>query len=219
MRPRGGTPLEPPRPRGVPNPSFFRIGAIGHFLAAGLALPFSFFVLVFGLGPFVGSFSAEVCGIASLMSVALALHLVGYYGLSRNYGPRIGMVTFRIGIVATILMLAVTGLRVLSPRSTLDVQVAFADALLGLVFMLGGWTFIANRHYLLRGLAIAAGILFIIAGALVGTIILAPAGVLVAMPAFLLGGIVLLSAAIPAPDAPSHGDSDAETRPRNPLPP
>src|SRR5688572_24581734 len=74
------TPPPIPRPRGIPSRSLFITGAVGSFLAAGAALPFSFFS-PFGLGFFFfGSATLVAIGAAVLMSVGLVLHLIGMYG-------------------------------------------------------------------------------------------------------------------------------------------
>ncbi|HTD81278.1 MAG TPA: hypothetical protein VK723_03905, partial [Thermoplasmata archaeon] len=77
-----------------------------------------------------------------------------------------------------------------------------AWVLLGVMFILDGATFIVNRHFVQPGAAIAAGVLFIIAGGFFCSIILASAGAVVAMPALIIGGIVLASAPIPMMYAP-----------------
>jgi hypothetical protein len=70
------------------------------------------------------------------------------------------------------------------------------------MFILDGAAFIVNRHFVLPGASIAAGVLFIIAGGLICSILLASAGAIVAMPALIIGGIVLTSAPIPMMYAP-----------------
>src|SRR2546427_13178869 len=84
--PGGGMPAPPPqpRPRGAPSRSLFLIGAVGSFLAAGAAIPFSFSALLpgFGLGSgfFFGSLLLITLVSAVLMSVGCVLQLVGILG-------------------------------------------------------------------------------------------------------------------------------------------
>src|SRR5438034_6344058 len=108
----GVRPPPTPRPHGIPSRALFLAGAVGHFISAGMAIPFAFFGVSFSFfffgGSFFGFFSLLLLAIAVVMTVALVLHVVGYYGLWKNYGSRLGMATFIFGLVATSIYLAST---------------------------------------------------------------------------------------------------------------
>ena len=81
-----------PRPRGTPNRSLFLTGAVGHFIAAGMAIPFSLFALylAFAFGFGFGFFSIIALTSAIMMGVALVFLHIGFYGFWRNYGSTMG---------------------------------------------------------------------------------------------------------------------------------
>ena len=206
-------PAPPPRPRGIPNRSLFLVGAVGHFIAAGMAIPFALFTLGFGFGFFFGFFSilAIVSGI--MMGVALVIQLVGFYGFWRNYGSRLGLGTFVYGLAATAFLLGATAIETFS-RDRFLVFIIFPSVIaLGVMFILDGTAFIVTRHYTNPGASIAAGVLYIIAGAFVCSILFSLVGGLVLMPALIIGGIVLVSAQIPVPYVPPMTYGQPEPQP------
>lgn len=204
----GVRPPPMPRPHGIPSRALFLTGAVGHFIAAGMAIPFAFFgvstsFLFFGGSFFFSFFSLLLLAIATMMSVALFLHLIGLYGLWKNYGSRLGMAAFIFGLIATSVYLSSTVYLILGPRDFSLLIVYLAGwVLLGVMFIMDGATFIVNRHFAMPGASIAAGVLFIIAGGFFCSILLASAGAIIAMPALIIGGIVLAGAPIPMMYAP-----------------
>jgi hypothetical protein len=158
--------------------------------------------------------SILILAIAIVMAVALVLQLIGFYGFWRNYGSRLGIAAFIFGLVATIVYLSTTALVVYFGGGFALVFPYFAAwVLLGVMFILDGAAFIVNRHFVLPGASIAAGVLFIIAGGLICSILLASAGAIVAMAALIIGGIVLASAPIPVMYAPPPEYAPAGARP------
>jgi len=78
-------------------------GAVGNFIAAGTSIPFATFglYLAFGFGfGFFGFFSFIALAAVVLMSVALVIQLIGFYGFWKNYGSQMGIATFLFGLVA-----------------------------------------------------------------------------------------------------------------------
>jgi hypothetical protein len=165
-----------------------------------MAIPlavFGFSLGFFFFGSFFGFFTIIILAVAVVMAVALVLQLIGFYGFWRNYGSRLGIAAFLFGLVATTVYLSATALVVFGGDSVLVFLFVAAWVLLGVMFILDGAAFIVNRHFVLPGASIAAGVLFIIAGGLICSIVLASEGAIVAMPALIIGGIVLASAPIP----------------------
>src|SRR6058998_2974397 len=81
MVPGWAIPAPPqPRPRGTPIRSLFLTGAVGDFIAAGMAIPFSLFTLFlgFGFGFGFGFFSIIALTSAIMMGVALVLLHIGF---------------------------------------------------------------------------------------------------------------------------------------------
>lgn len=93
-----------------------------------------------------------------------------------------------------------------------------ATVLVGVMFILDGVAFLVNRHFTLPGASIATGVLFIIAGGFVCSLLLAPVGGVVAMPAFIIGGIVLVNAPIPVMYS-AQADYASPAGERPPFPP
>src|SRR5712664_2251610 len=160
----GMRPPPSPRPHGLPSRALFLTGAVGHFIAAGMAIPFAIFGISLGFlfffGSFFGSFSILILAIAVMMTVALVLHLIGYFALWKNYGSRLGMATFIFGLVATIVYLS-AAVYVVFGRDFSSLIVYLASWVLrGVMFILDGAAFIVNRHFVLPGASIAAGVLF-----------------------------------------------------------
>src|SRR2546425_6486518 len=109
MVPGWAVPAPPqPRPRGTPIRSLFLTGAVGHFIAAGMAIPFSLFALylAFAFGFGFGFFSIIALTSAIMMGVALVFLHIGFYGFWRNYGSVMGLVAFLFGLTAIAIFLA-----------------------------------------------------------------------------------------------------------------
>ena len=99
-------------------------------------------------------------------------------------------------------------------RSPALVLIIFPSiVILGVMFILDGVAFIVVRHYTNPGAAIAAGVLYIIAGGFVCSVLFAIIGGLVLMPALIIGGIVLVNAPIPILYAPQAGYGPTDPRP------
>src|SRR2546428_5697786 len=152
MAPGWAMPAPPqPRPRGTPNRSLFLTGAVGHFIAAGMAIPFSLFALyfAFAFGSGFGFFSIFPLTAAILMGVALVFQHVGFYGFWRNYGSAMGITAFLFGLTATAIFLGSLSLAFTS-RDFLSAIVGIASiVLLGVMFILDGVAFLVNRHFAL----------------------------------------------------------------------
>ena len=196
-------------------------GAVGNFIAAGTSIPFATFglYLAFGFGfGFFGFFSFIALAAVVLMSVALVIQLIGFYGYWKNYGSRMGLATFLFGLVVIGIFLGAIALAFASRDTLSSIAYIGATVLVGVMFILDGVAFLVNRHFSLPGASIATGVLFIIAGGFVCSLLLAPVGGVVAMPAFIIGGIVLLNAPIPVLYSPQpEYPSPAGARP--PFPP
>ena len=230
MVPGWGMPAPPPqpRPRGAPSRSLFLIGAVGSFLAAGAAIPFSFSALLpgfgFGFGFFFGSFFLLTLVSAVLMSVGCILQLIGILGFWKNYGSAIGLAAFIFGLIAIVAFLSLLAFLLLGAFGgfggfsfTIFILGAIGLVLIGVMFILDGVAYIVNRHFVHPGMSLAAGVLFIIAGGFICSILLGLVGGILAMPAFIIGGIALVGAPIPILYAPSPDYSPVGTRP--PMPP
>jgi len=194
----------------------FVVGAAGSFCAAAMAICFGlgsllvFFSTQVGL---VGVFAATiglVLGVA--LSVAMLLHLVGFYGMWRDYGSPIGAATFGFGVAAIGVLLLTS---VATPFSVTmschwgycytqvplwaQILSILALVLLGVLLMLEGVAMIAVRRFTgSPGLAIAGGVVSIIGGSLVVSILLALlGGFFVVTVGLLLDGMVLVQARLP----------------------
>ena len=196
-----------PRPRGIPNRSLFLAGAVGSFVAAGAAIPFAYFTLASGLGLSMGSlFSVEALTAGVLMSVGVALHLVGTYGLWRNYGSRVALAAVLSGLAALPIFITIMLYLVLTTSLIYFVFAFTGFVVIGVMFILDGIAYIANRHFVLPGVSMATGVLSIVAGGFLCSVELGFMGGLIAMPALIVGGIVLASTPIPVSYAP-HPDT------------
>jgi len=226
----GPAPPPVPRPRGAPTRIPFTIGGIGHFFAAGMAIPLALFGLAFGFGFFFffGSGFATTLFIivTSTVSAALLIHLVGFYGLWRNYGSQLALATVIFGLVAIATFLSTSALVAtrfggVGPASAflIAILVVVSDILLGVMFILEGCTYIVNRYFLLPGGSIAAGVLFTIAGGFLCSIILGFIGAILSMPALIIGGILLVKAPIPVPYPPPRYAQETAPPTGPPLPP
>ena len=192
----------PPRPRGAPTRSVFVVGAVGHFLGAGIAIPFSLLVIMFGFFFFFGSFSTFLLGFSIMFTIGLLLHLIGFFGLWKNYGSAIGLVVFAYGVVATSLLQASVALLFVGRDPLYTVIGGVSYVAVGLMFILEGAAYLLNRPFLPPAASVAAGALFILSGGFFCSVVLTVIGGLAAVPALIVGGIVLLAAPIPVPYAP-----------------
>ncbi len=179
------------------------VGAVGHFLAAPIAI---FYGIILGglfLGGFVFAYNRlDLIVLTTILFAAIVVHLFGAFGFWRNYGPGIGLGAFVYGIVAGVLPPAGTILLYLggpTTQGTLGGLLFFVGILaVGVLFILEGVAFIVSRHFTaMRGLSVAVGILFIVAGSLMETFFLAFVGFFLLIPAFILGGIVMVRAHVP----------------------
>jgi hypothetical protein len=170
--------------------------------------------MFFGLGFHLYSESAGIPGAAlsAAFSVSLLLALFGFYGLWRNYGSAMGAAAFAYGLIAVIIFLVSSVLTLFAVQTICEfwgcytiyaswgiVLLIASFVLLGVAFILDGVAFIVARRFTgLQGGAVAAGVLFIVGGSFVVSILLALfGGFFVLAPAFILGGLVLLRAPVP----------------------
>lgn len=213
-----------PKPRGVPSRSPFLVGATGHFFAAAMCIVYGIAVLLLS---FFFYFGLSLIGLILevILFVALVLHLVGFYGLWRNYGSGMAGATFAYGLVASIFFMVASVLSMFAYQylcygyncyPTLSfwglILVLVSYVMLGVMFILEGVAFLVVRRFTsLPGAAIAAGVLFIIGGSFVTSILLAfYGGFFVLAPALIIGGVVLVKSPVPGlgaypPGVPQYG--------------
>src|SRR6266581_5043216 len=221
MQPAGGVPnaawSPPPQPYGSPpvmwnappgltvgppNRQLFTIGAAGHFIvvAAVLLAPFS------GLHPFFyyfgsGSGPARIFLIASavLLTVALLLQLVGFFGFWRNHRNVMGAVCFGFGIAPAIMPLLSVALS-FGGFSFGSFLLFFIEiALLGILFVLEGTAYLLARNSTSTpGLCVATGTLFIVGGSFVCTFFLTFVGDFLLVAPLVMGGIIMAQASRPS---------------------
>ncbi len=187
---------------GPPNRQLFTIGAAGHFIvvAAVLLAPFS------GLHPFFyyfgsGSGPARIFLIASavLLTVALLLQLVGFFGFWRNHRNVMGAVCFGFGIAPAIMPLLSVALS-FGGFSFGSFLLFFIEiALLGILFVLEGTAYLLARNSTSTpGLCVATGILFIVGGSFVCTFFLTFVGDFLLVAPLVMGGIIMAQASRPS---------------------
>jgi len=205
-----------PKPRGVPSRSPFLVGATGHFFAAAMCIVYGIAVLLLS---FFFYFGLSLIGLILevILFVALVLHLVGFYGLWRNYGSGMAGATFAYGLVASIFFMIASVLSLFafggySYYVWAIILVIVSYVMLGVMFILEGVAFLVVRRFTsLPGAAIAAGVLFIIGGSFVTSILLAfYGGFFVLAPALIIGGVVLVKSPVPGlgaypPGVPQYG--------------
>ncbi len=177
--------------------SLLRVGAIGGFIVCGInALTvFVSFTSFYFYGSTATLFYPNF---GSVVGIALAagtfIQLIGPYGLWKNYGSKLGIATVGVGVAAVVLLF-------LTSRQYyyyVSIWSLAGFALFGTMFILEGASWIGVRAF--TGSpdgAGAVGILFIISGALFCTFLLSILGAILAIPAFLVGGIVLFRAPPP----------------------
>lgn len=182
----------------------FLVGAIGHFFSAGMAIPSVIFSLGLGFAFFFGGFGTVLFLVVAAMAYAgTVVHLVGFYGLWRNYGSQLALGTFVFGFVAVGYSVAATvffftiGLPGGFPSFFTSIVFLPVPILFGVLLIVEGCAYIVNRDFLLSGTAIAAGVLFIIAGGFVCSVLLDFVGSVLSIPALIIGGILLTKAPIP----------------------
>lgn len=224
-----------PRPRGIPRRGWFLTGAVGQFIAAGLSITLGVLVLVAprlgpgGWYPLMFTWLGAVVGAA--FGSSLLVQILGFHGLWRNYGSLIGGAAVAYGFAAVAVFLLASLLAPLSIEQVCNPWWCFeqisswgwalvlaAYAMLGAMFIVCGSAFIVNRFFLGNpGAAVASGILFIIAGSLLASFVMALyGGFFVLAPALIVGGVVLVRAPLPHVLA---GRPPAATPPGGPLPP
>ena len=206
-----------PRPRGVPSRTPFVVGAVGHFFSAAMVIVYGVGSLwLVGLSYLYQGFPLMVVILAGILFAALVIHLVGFFGLWKNYGSGVGAGAFAYGLIAATMFLVTNVLSLFAVERTCynyyppycyervaSWWVAFAIAsvvMLGVMFILDGVAFLVARRFTpIPGAGIAAGVLFIVGGSLVTSIIMATfGGFFVLVPAFIIGGVILLRAPLPA---------------------
>ncbi|TLZ64708.1 MAG: hypothetical protein E6K13_01575 [Methanobacteriota archaeon] len=151
-------------------------------------------------------------------------HPIGILGFWKNYGSAIGLAAFIFGLIAIVAFLSLLAFLLLGAFGgfggfsfTIFILGAIGLVLIGVMFILDGVAYIVNRHFVQPGMSLAAGVLFIIAGGFICSILLGLVGGILAMPAFIIGGIALVGAPIPILYAPSPDYAPVGTRP--PMPP
>ncbi len=183
----------------------FLVGAVGHFFSAGMAIPTAIISLGLGFSFFFGGFGSIVFLVVAAMGAAgTIVHLIGFYGLWRNYGSQLALGTFVYGLVTVGYSIAATVVFVTLalpsgfPSFFILSIVFLASAILsGVLLIVEGCAYIVNRVFLIPGASIAAGVLFIIAGGFACSVLLDFVGRLFSIPALIIGGILLTRAPIP----------------------
>ena len=137
--------------------------------------------------------------------VGLVLEVLGFYGLWRAYGSSMGVATFAYGLAAlatflvAVFVYSIFAYRSFTTWPDLSYTVFYTVGwiALGVLFILEGVTFLFDRVAPgMSVLGVAAGVLFIVGGCFVATVIYAPfVGFFILVPAFLLGGLIMLQAA------------------------
>ncbi len=207
-----------PTPRGTPWREPFVVGAAGAFFAAAMAIVYGIAVLTVLFTAYNGFFGifANPLGVilGTVFSGALLIHLFGLYGLWRNYGSTLAIATFVYGFIAVIVFLLAN---VLAPFSV-QVQcfsygycvtstalwgfllVLLGLVLLGVLFILEGVSFLLIRRFTgMQNPALAGGIISIVGGSLIVSILMAfLGGFFVAAVALILEGFVLVKAPLPS---------------------
>jgi len=206
--------VAPPRPRGPPRKGLLQAGAGGLFMLAGSSIAAGVLELMFGFTSFYGyPWWIPVVGV--LMLSSLVLSSVGYFGKYHNYGSEMGAGTGIFALIAGPMFLALTAggiesydfgrLGITSYYSIRPELFWTGYILLGVAFILMGTSHILSRNHLtIPGLCVAAGVLMIIGGSLIITLVLSFAGYFVLGAGGILGGINLLK-------APVYGNQPGET--------
>ena len=201
-----------PRPRGVPTRAPFIIGAVGSFFAAGMSIAFGVLNMFafWSPTPFFFTLGGLIAGV--ILGVAVLLQLLGFHGMWRNYGSRMGAASMVYGFAAVAVFLLASLLGTLAVQMECNWGWCFAIvawwgwallltayAMMGALFIVQGTAFIVNRHFLGSGGApVATGVLLIIAGSFLASFLLAVfGGFFVLAPAMIVGGIVLARARLP----------------------
>jgi len=200
------TPAVPqPKPIGTPSRAWFTVGAIGHFFSVAASIAFGVYLLDFYFYP---SVLMLILGI--LLFVAVLLQLFAFAGMRQNYGSLMGAATFGYGLAA-ILFFLVAAIVVQLPMVRYNwygpllglVLIIISWIALGVLFILEGVAYIVTRGFMgIPGASVAVGVLLIVGGSMISSVILAIfGGFFVLVPGFILGGILLLRAPLPAGSA------------------
>ena len=190
-----------PRTTGVPGREAFLLAAIGNFLSVPTSI-------ALGLLIFVGFYYNSAGFIVAIVPflVGMVLQLFGFYGQWRRFGSALAAVTFAYGLPA----IGVFAVGMAWYASAVSVTFGTFEGIfpalllivvfvmLGILFLLEGVTLFVDRIRLgAPDLAVAAGILLLLSGALIVTVILSPFGMLFLLtPGFVLTGVLMMRALI-----------------------
>lgn len=213
-------PVGVPMPTGVPSKTPFIVGASGATVSGFAGLLTMIFgglltTLIFGVYDYGGYY--ETIGIAGIISsivlgIGLVLAGIGYLGMKRNYGAGTGTASFAFSIVVCVFMFLSAAFAIITLSSSpyyyryydnpwLAIYVILAIItliLFGVMQILWGAAHIVTRQYTGNsGLAMAAGIMLIISGALTLPVILAPVGIILFFIGEILAIIMFLISHIP----------------------
>ncbi len=196
-------------PAGQPRRGYFVLGAIGlviFIIAATLSWTFSYLLLFLFLwySPFFYIISL-VPNI--LLTVGGIMSAIGFYGQRRNFGSNMGLATFIISLVfiwfqlipGIIRAALYGGYYYYYPWYMISYTLFYVGyALMGVMVILWGCSMLVNRIQMgNQGLAIAAGVLFIITGGFICSIVLEWIGLILVIPSGILGIILFATVKVP----------------------
>lgn len=204
--------LPPPRPIGIPDARLFRAGAVGMILMAstGILAGISFFVDGF-LWYSASNYPIWVPISGVFVMVSSILCAVGYFGKYKNYGSAMGAAAGIYLLIGGILFFVLTfaSIRQVSfggyyysstiyTYYTRDVFTFWGGYILfGVAPILLGVSHIISRHHmLLPGLNIATGVLLIIGGSFIISLILSFVGFFIMCAAGICGAIAFAKAPV-----------------------
>ncbi|OGS50309.1 MAG: hypothetical protein A3K65_07970 [Euryarchaeota archaeon RBG_16_68_12] len=155
--------------------------------------------------PFFPFFSAPFLGLvlSVLLSLGLLLHSIGFLGFWRAYSMTMGASAFVLGLVAPLVFLAssIVAFNSCGPPyycyralpGLAAILVIVSLILLGVMFIADGAAFLFSRRFArVPGESFAAGVLCIIGGILVASVLLALlGGFFIAGSVLILGSVVL----------------------------
>ena len=187
--------------------SLFRLGAVGGFYAAAVAIPFGVMAFFFIWAPPI---LYRWWILPVIFSSALLLHSFAFYGLWRYYHTKSSAGAFACGLAAALLMLA-TGVIASGPCGTYEypcyrgipgstmLVFVVGIVMLGVMSVAEGASFFGIRRFVyVSQEAYGAGVLSVVAGGFLSSIALAfLGGFFVLATSFVLGGAVLIKASPP----------------------
>jgi hypothetical protein len=196
----------------------FKLGAIGSFFIAGVAILLGLMTLNILTNNFGMAFASDLIFIMFIVStmmflVACVIKCIGYYGFFSAYGSSFGIVSLVIGVIAPLFLWIFTFMGINyhdrfyfnGGLYHIEMQVWLGHLFVGVMLILMGISFILVRDFTnLSGASVAAGTLLIFAGAL----FIAGLG-LYAVAWFILAageiaaGMVFAFARLPAANPPS----------------